>query len=110
MRHSPEGPLRQILILGNSTPIASSSRIPYSSSTRGRLTPARTPDPSTFKSSTRPLHTSRPRLAKVKGHYDALSLPRNATKQQVKARFYEVGTVSLDYKQVSSLAGITEGD
>lgn len=28
--------------------------------------------------------------ARHKGHYEALDLPRNATKQQVKARFYEV--------------------
>jgi hypothetical protein len=35
-------------------------------------------------------HTSSARRARTKGHYEVLSLPRNATRQQVKARFYEV--------------------
>lgn len=41
-------------------------------------------------SSRRSFTSSRIAHASPVGHYEALSLPRNATRQQVKARFYEV--------------------
>ena len=31
--------------------------------------------------------------ARTQGYYEALKLPRNATKQQVKAKFYEVSPI-----------------
>lgn len=46
--------------------------------------------PSTFRSFT----SSARRLATPVDHYDALSLPRNATRQQIKARFYEASRPS----------------
>lgn len=50
---------------------------------------------STWRARTGPLArsfaSSAPRSAKPVSHYEALKLPSNATKSQVKARFYEVG-------------------
>jgi hypothetical protein len=43
-------------------------------------------------SSRRYLSASSNVLASAVGHYEALRLPRNATRQQIKARFYEVCT------------------
>jgi hypothetical protein len=40
----------------------------------------------------RSFSTTARRSAQPVGHYDALKLPKNATKQQVKARFYEVSS------------------
>ena len=38
----------------------------------------------------KPFSSTVPRLARVLGHYETLGLARNATRQQVKAKFYEV--------------------
>jgi hypothetical protein len=78
----------QLVNLGTSSAVASSSRSTLSAAPRPRLSCS----PNCFG---RSLHTTSPRLAKVKSHYEALSLQKNATKQQVKARFYEVSISSL---------------
>jgi hypothetical protein len=78
----------QLVNLGTSSAVASSSRSTLSSAPRPR-------PPCSPNCLGRSLHTTSPRLAKVKSHYEALSLQKNATKQQVKARFYEVSISSL---------------
>jgi hypothetical protein len=81
-------PLQMASFSSSVSAVASSSRSTITSAPRTRLH-------CSPRCTGRALHTTPPRLAKVKSHYEALSLQKNATKQQVKARFYEVSQVYL---------------